>query len=272
MTKDEPMQALPHDPADALDRLLALRPDDLDGWEGAAAADLDPATRAATEALDAEFADVLALWGDAPEPTIALTAADVLALDRAVASPGPRRPVWLPVALAASLALMGVAGVLSQRPAQPDGIKGLVSAAAETRIELQVSIEHRGVETVLSAAQDGAEYGPDDWMAMRFDLRGEPSWVYLFESDGAGASLLVPSAGAELHLEPGVHPLRGGDGAELVYQPEESGHHRYLVVATDAPIDADAIIQGVMEAGRSRPDLWPRHVLAVDSFEATWRE
>jgi hypothetical protein len=84
---DDPMIDT-HDPTLALDRLLALRPEDLDGWERDVAETADD--REAEVALDALFADALSGWASADLGEPRVTA------ERVLAAEGPPAPGWPP--------------------------------------------------------------------------------------------------------------------------------------------------------------------------------
>lgn len=258
-----------HDPNLALDRLLALRPEDLDGWEAEAA--LEAEDRADEEALDALFGEVLAGWAahDLGEPDVT----GPILLERAT-PPAPPARSWLqPAALAASVALVAFATWQLQPPADT-GLKSLVTAEESSRVHLQFAVE-RTVDgrVVVEPGADGAELTNQDAIAMRLGLQGATGYLTLFEVDGtARGTVLYPLDGEPTALEAGITPLRSDAGDDLVYRPDAAGTYRYVAIVTDEPIDATLVLQDVLEAGDSRPDLWPRHVLSVDSFTASWSD
>jgi hypothetical protein len=265
-----------HDPNDALDRLLALRPEDLDGWELDAAQNAE--YRLEVEALDGLFEDVLQGWAGADLQAPDITADQILRLDRTPktlpAAPAPRRsgpPVWLaPVAIAACLVLALATWQL--RP-EPTGLKSAVTATEATRITLQFAIE-RDVDgrVIVEPGRDGARLDSHDSIAMRLNVAGTGGYVSLFEVSNNGSQKLYPLDSAPLRLDAGTRRLQSAGGDDLVYRPDAAGTYQYVAVVTDEPIDATMILQDVIEAGETRPDLWPRHVLSVDGFTATWND
>jgi hypothetical protein len=286
----------------ALDRLLALRNEDLEGWEEALAATLAPDLREAAESVDLEFEALLSSWIDAERaaPAPDITARDILALDQRVlrtteAAPAAdsevvrirrvRRPDHTAVrrqtaALVAALALVAVGSwiVAFQVPATLDlgsRTKALVTSEATTRLDLQFSVERgTGEDVVVAPGTDGASYGPDAHLAIRLDVQGEGGWLALLEVDPSGESrLLYPTDGEALRLDAGSHPLVGSGGEPLVYRPDPgvTGTRRYIALLTREPIDPMRVAPGVLSAGVDRADLWPRPVLAVDDFTVDWR-
>jgi hypothetical protein len=297
--RTQPKDGTMHDvrsPETALDRLLALRPEDLDGWEVELASELDPDLRAAAEEMDAEFDTLLSSWVDAEReiPAPAITARDILDRDARVPSPTEVAPAdsniarihrtgqdhaglrRLTAALVAALMLVAVGSwiVALQTPASLDGTsrtKEGVTAESATRLELQFSVE-RGDQVVPGSL--GAPLGLDDHIAMRMDVRGEGGWLSVFEVDGAGEpQLLYPAAGESIRLAAGSHPLVGAQGQPLVYRPDNgmTGPLRYVALLTREPIDPMRVAPGVLSAGTDRADLWPRPVLAASEFTVDWQ-
>ncbi len=265
------MTATPHD---ALDRLLALRPDDLDGWEQDLAAELPEHERAAIEAEDVAFDALLAGWAahdveaEAPEVPPALFAEPALRPRRRRA-PMRSSPAWMaPAALAASLAVVGF-GMWQLRPEPAAGLKA-VSSIEATRVDLQFGVERAGLDGMtVVPGRSGATYGGDDAIAMRIDVQGEGGWLYLIEV-GAGEPQLLYPLGEGKRVDAGTHGLRSAEGEALVYRPDAPGTYRYVALITDESVDPMFTLQGVLEAGAPRPDLWPRHVLSVDDLTLTW--
>lgn len=264
------LTATPHE---ALDRLLALRPDDLDGWEEPLADELTEAERASIEADDRALDDLLAGWAahDVEEEAAPLP----LGL---FAEPEPRRrrrargrttPAWVaPAALAASLAVVGFA-MWQLRPEPEPGLKA-VSPLESTRVDLQFGVERAGRAGVhVVPGRNGGTYGGDDALALRLQVQGEGGWLYLLEVGEAGNQLLFP-VGEGRRVDAGVHGLTSATGEALVYRPDAPGAYRYVALITDEPVDPLFTLQGVLEAGAPRPDLWPRHVLSVDDLRLTW--
>lgn len=279
---------------EALDRLLALRPEDLDGWEEEAAAAIPADRRAAEEALDAAFAGLLQDWkaagDDLPEPS--LTAADFVGLPRAsdrIEGPGapPSRhlrgglssvPTWLiPAALAASLALVAFATWqvrdFSATPTLPgDGLEGIKAVTPEiaTRVELSFSVERQlPTGVVVEPGRREAVYGPADRLALQVEVEGEGGWLYLFESGEA----LEPVW--QQRVTEGVHVLASEAGEPLVWQPDRlAGRTTYLALVSVERLEAGtaATIAGDVLAVPDRPDLWPRPVLSADAFAVDWEE
>jgi len=295
--KDEPMQDA-RTADDALERLLALRDDDLDGWEADLAAGLPHELRDAAEAVDAEFEALLEGWIDAEReaPGPQLTARDILDLDARVASPtdavpsndsdivrrrrsrpdqaGLRR---LTAALVAALMLVAVASwiLALQTPNElmpGTRTKDLVNSQSQTRLELQFSVEQGA--GLVEPGRTGASYGPDAHLAMRLDVRGDGGYLALLEVDASGEPrMLYPSGGDALRLDAGSHPLVGSGGEPLVYRPDEgvTGAMRYIALLTREPIDPLRVAPGVLSAGLDRADLWPRPVLAASDFTVDWQ-
>jgi hypothetical protein len=279
---------------EALDRLLALRPEDLDGWEEEAAAALDPELRAQEEALDAALSGLLERWIDVEQPEPAITAADFVGLPQDPVEPGefgpgvaPTRrlrlgvrsvPTWLtPAALAACLALVAFGSWQIQRhggPAVDDaiGIKA-VTPEVVTRVELNFSVERAlpgGV--VVEPGRRDATYGATDHLALEVAVQGEGGWLYLFEERGGDAAQIWPGPGAAEPVPAGVHRLTDGQ-QPVVWQPDElAGRTGYLAVVSSEqlPPDLAATIAREVLASADRPDLWPRPVLAADSFTVDW--
>ncbi len=258
-----------HDPTLALDRLLALRPEDLDGWERDVAETADD--REAEVALDALFADALSGWASADLGEPRVTAERVLAAE---GPPAPRRSTrpWLaPAAIAASVALVGLA-TWQMRPADR-GLKGLVTATEATRIHLDFAIEHTVDGRVrVEPGREDVSLDSADAIAMRLGIEGAGGWVTLHEVGAEGSTLIYPLDGRPRRIGAGTERLQGPDGEDLVYRPEEPGRFHYVALVTDEPVDTTTIVQDVLEAGETRPDLWPRHVLSIDGFTATWSD
>ena len=267
----------------ALDRLLALRPEDLDGWEQDAAAEAD--ARAEEEALDALFADVLSGWAGAdlgaPDLTgtqirrraSAAAKADAPAVQHGHPRSTRTAPAWLaPAALAASLAVLGFASWQWQ-PEDP-GLKSLVTAQEATRVHLQFAVERVvNGHAMVEPGRDGAQLDGADSINLRVGVEGGGGYISLFEVDASQRTqLLYPLDGRPQNMEAGTRRVQSADGADLVYRPDQAGTYQFIALVTDEPIDATMNLQGVLEAGESRPDLWPRHVLSVDGFTATWSE
>lgn len=274
----------------ALDRLLALRPEDLDGWEIEAAAELPDDQRVEQEALDAAFAGLLDDWksmGDDAVSEPSIRAADFVGLPRDGEADGPgvppsrnlRRglgaPSWLiPAALAACLALLAF-GTWQIRdfdaPALPgdDGIKA-VTPELTTRVELSFSVE-RSLPTgvVVEPGRREAVYGPDDRLALQVAVQGEGGWLYLFES----GEVLQPIWTAQVTA--GVHALTSPAGDPLVWQPDAlAGRTTYVALVSGQELGAEmaATIAGDVLSAADRPDVWPRPVLSVDSFTVDWED
>lgn len=266
------------DPNAALDRLLALRPEDLDGWEADAAQHAEG--RAEEEALDALFADVLSGWASADLGAPDLRGTHILRRQEP-AAPRPRRhrdrlrraPSWLaPAALAASLAIVGFA-TWNLQPEAP-GLKSGVTAQEATRVHLQFAVE-RTVDGDVRVApgRDGAQLDGFDAVALRLGIEGSGGYVSVFELDSAGRSrLLYPMDGRPLAVAAGTRRIQGASGDDLVYRPDRAGTYQFIAIVTEGPIDATMNLQGVLEAGETRPDLWPPRVLSVDGFTATWSD
>ncbi|GEM_PF-1881175 len=281
----------------AMDRLLALRDEDLDGWEAELADGLDPELRAAAEAVDAEFDALLSAWVDAERdaPAPELTARDILDLDRRIPLPTDAAPAdsdvipvrrrthadpnglrRLTAALVAALMLVAVGSwiVALQTPGTIDPgtrAKDLVTSESATRLDLQFSIE-RG-DTVTPGVV-GQTLGPDESLAMRLDVRGDGGWLSLFEVDASGEPrMLYPTSGDALRLDVGSHPLVGSGGEPVVYRPDDgvTGTLRYVALLTREPIDPMRVAPGVLSAGTDRADLWPRPVLAASEFTVDWQ-
>ena len=196
-----------------------------------------------------------------------------------------RPPRWgQAAALAAGLALLcfgtwqvqelGSSAPTETSPLAQEGWKAVTGESA-TRVSLQFSVENRSRgEALVAPGRAGQEYGADDSLILRVDLRGEPAWVYLVEQGVDGvANLLHPSAGAEWYLAAGSHSLSSKEGLPLAYRPDSvSGKTRYLAIATSTPADGAKLATEVQALGLDRPDLWPRTVRAVDSFVVGWME
>ena len=292
--RNDAMQVAGSRSEQALDRLLALRPDDLDGWEVDAVSSMPARERAAEEALDAAFAGLLDRWtsaeDDVPEPSI--TAADFAGLPRGPAAdegPGvppsrrlrggvPTAPSWLlPAALAASLALVAF-GTWQIRdfgadPGLPgDGITGVKSVTPEvaTRVELSFSVERQlPTSVVVEPGRRDGVYGPTDRLALQVAVEGEGGWLYLFEA----GEILEPVW--QERVSEGVHALTSEAGDPLVWQPDALvGRTTYLALVSVDELDASlASTVAVQVLGAlDRPDLWPRPVLSADSFAVDWED
>ncbi len=274
-------------PEQALDLLLALRPEDLE--DDLALYAMHPGDeRDAIEAQDAEFAVLLDAWADAPlrEPTF--SASDIFALAQAeVERPdssartagrvtaGSSRSWLAPVGLAAGLAI-SVLGLWALQPSGDDGAtraKSLVSDAAATRIGLEVSVERATSGRVLvTPGRQGAAYGPDEALAFRFALAGQPGWATLLEVTPEGDWSVVYPAGGPLLLQAGEHVVADARGTALVYRPDapQAGTLTYVVIVTSEPVEPSLVVPGLLSAGFDRADLWPRPVVATDAFTVTW--
>ena len=299
--EDELMDPSSRDPRVALERLLALRPEDVEGWEEEAAAQLDPESTAALRAEDDLFDGLVSSWleedfaDDCPD----LRGSDFVGLAGAP-SPLPeavplpvRRPRaansgfagWPQAAvLAAGLAFFCFAiWQLQQTPPPVTDIDPplegqrwkAVSGQSATQVELQFSVERDlgdGVHTEEGRRQ--AQYGPTDKLVLVVHLVGEGGWAYLLEQTAGGPPLLLhPSDGPGWQVEEGRHLLSSPDGNPLGYRPDAlRGRARYLVLVTSEPVDAEALASQVVELGLDQPHLWPRAVRDVDSFEVDWIE
>lgn len=289
---------------EALDLLLALRPEDLSEDEIAAVGSIPATERAAIEADDAFLAEIIGEWSETSlEPSF--TGADILAraandvplenpawdggfpkspdlvvrptlLAAAPAGPttGDSLPSWwVPVALAASVAAAMFGGWRLMAPPETSPEmrpKALVGEQQASRIALQFSVE-RGNEVL--PGRNGAVYGPGDSLAFRFDLAGEPGFVTLLEVGPDGEwNVLYPLDGGMLGLDVGVHVLSDDGGAPLVYRPDEvvAGTLDYIAVVLSEPVDPGRVVPGLLAAGLHRADLWPRPVVAVDAVSVTW--
>lgn len=291
-----------HTPEQALDLLLALRPEDLD--DDLAGLAMPPgAERGAIEAEDAAFDALLDQWASAPLPEPTFTAADIFALaderdgrasesfplptsaeverpdsdarGHGWATIGSPRPWLAPVALAAGLAISMV-GLWALQPPVDDSrsrAKSLVSDVAATRVGLQVSVERTTSGRVLvTPGRQGAAYGTDEALAFRFALDGQPGWVTLLEVTPAGDwSVVYPSDGPQ-YLEGGVHPVADAAGQALVYRPDDptAGTLTYVAIVTSEAVEPALVVPGLLSAGFDRADLWPRPVVAADAFTVTW--
>lgn len=289
---------------DALDRLLALRPDDVDSFDLEAAASVPADERAGIEADDAFLAEAIDAWAAEDLGAPSLTAADIFARaanDQASNSSsfegsrsapphaeerptstggghagpttGAAIPSWLvPVALAASLAAAAFglwrfgAPASDLEDARP---KSLVSDVAATRVALQFSVE--GPAGVLPGRNGGA-YGPNESLAFRFDVAGESGFVALLEVGEQDWSVLYPLDGGTLAVSEGAHVLSSDSGAPLVYRPDDptAGTLDYVAVVLSEPVDPARVVPGLLAAGLHRADLWPRPVVAVDAVTVTW--
>ena len=291
-------------PEQALDLLLALRPDDQD-HDDALLALIDPADRAAIEREDAAFAAMLRGWSDdLGEPSF--TGADIIALadsaggeapesfplpsstpveaerpdsDAAAAgraATGSRSSWFAPVAVAAGLAI-SVVGLWAIQ-AVPDAElgsrpKALVGEQAASRIGLQVTVERDvGGRAILTPARQGAAYGVDEALAFQLALDGASGWVTLLEVDPAGSWTVIYPGEGRMHLQPGTHAVAAVDGAPVVYRPDvaAAGTLTYVALVTSEDVEPALVVPGLLSAGFDRADLWPRPVVAVDSFTVTW--
>jgi len=155
-----------------------------------------------------------------------------------------------------------------------DGWKA-VRGEARTRVELQFSVERNGLSGMsIEPGRVGQTYGPDDALVLRVDLRGEPSWVSLFEQMPGRAPVRIhPREGAGWQVQPGLHALSSPSGKPLAYRPDRpSTGIRYFALASSNSVDAERLLGSVLDAGLDRPDLWPRPVRSVDSFVVDWIE
>jgi len=295
------MELVQQSPETGLERVLALRPADLEGWESAAASEIDADLAAQLRERDAQLADLLREWSkdfdaaDVPD----VRGSDFVGLPQGRSSVEPAalqssarrrlrrlRPSGLPqaLALAAGFAILCFGSWQVQQSSQsttsetvplPSAGWKAVSGTVSTRVALQFSVERRLQSGALvEPGRAGSSYGAADSLILRVDLRGEPAWVYLFEQTSGGPpTVLHPSAGDGWRLEEGLHALSSGDGQPLAYRPDQpAGATRYLAIATSGPVDAAGFATQVLAAGLDRPDLWPRPVRAVDSFVVDWME
>ncbi len=282
---------------EGLDRLLALRAEDLDGWEEAAASELPDDERASLEQEDAALAKLLQAWCEADEHVAepALSAADFVGLPQEEASTEPptalrptRRlhavrsapPAWLmTTALAACLVVAVFAswGLKDLEPASTEleGLKA-VTPVASTRVELQFAVERKlPTGVVTEAGRKGATYGASDHLVLRSQVTGAGGFLYLFEVPEQGAPRLIwPSGDAATPVGSGVHELRGDAGEHLVWQPDSfDGATLYAAIVTSEPSEHSSELLGsVLDQGVERSDLWPRSVLASDSFTIRWED
>jgi hypothetical protein len=261
---------------DGLDRLLALRPEDLDGWEADAADALDDGDRAGIEADDRVLSDLITIWSALEEPVPTLTAADLIGLPqepvliRRARSParhrrtrGPQRRGWMSMAaLAACVAVLGfgVWQINHLVPAPEVRFKSVVPAPS-TDLDLQFSVE---TGASVTAGRAGAIYGPADRLAMRVQVTGTGGWLYLFEAAAGQEPVRVD---AQYVASPGMVAVGGG----RLWQPDTlTGETTYLAVMTSEEVEAaNVLIAGILGAAE-RPDQWPRPVLAADWFTVHW--
>jgi len=291
---------------DALDLLLALRPEDLDADE--LAAPIDAEHRAREEEADLALAGLIDAWRAEDLGAPSFSAADILAranepvplspvsIDGSLAHSGEQErptspdmghagpttggsvPSWLvPVALAASIAAaaFGVWRMSAPTLLEEEGMrpKSLVSDVDASRVDLQFAVER--ADGTMIPGRNGAAYGPDASVAFRFDVQGEAGWVALLEVDSDGEwQMLYPMDGAPLEVEPGAHALASESGAPLVYRPDdpEAGTLEYVAVLLTEPVDPARVVPGLLSAGLHRADLWPRPVAAVDAVTVTWEQ
>lgn len=262
---------------DGLDRLLALRSEDLDGWEHDAADALDDLERGEVELQDRALRDLLTVWDSIDEPAPSLTAADLVGLPQdPVVLPVARSPVrnrrrrgasapgWrLLVALAACLAVLAFGAYQLQQNAPPKDVrfKATSPAASTAELDLQFSVESAGG---VSAGTAGATYGSGDHLALRVDVTGEGGWLYLFEATDGREPIPID---ARFVAAPGPIDIGGGK----VWQPDTlAGATTYLAVMTSEEVEAsNVLVAGILSAAE-RPDRWPRPVLAADWFAVHW--
>jgi hypothetical protein len=291
------METMRTDAHDALDRLLALRPEDCEPGDDARAAGLPAGERAAAEAQDRALGLLLDAWATHDEASLRAPAGwrpdwlSELEAQRAERRVAPRVPARLAsgFALAAALVLGFALWTQEQSTSSPSaassreglgggGLKSLPSAESATRVEVQLAIE-RGLGSapsslqVLPAARDAA-YGPGDRLVLRLDVRGEGGfgWIVELADDApeAAAVLIWPPAGSVAPLRAGLHGPTGSDGRPLSWEPERGGRLRYLGFLTSEPVDPVPVARAVAAAGVGRPDAWPRPVRAADVFAITW--
>ena len=293
--RDDAMHVSGSRETEALDRLLALRPEDLDGWEAEAAASIPAADRAAEEALDSALAGLIDGWKAAPEldvPEPSITAADFVGLPHAedlaegAGVPPSRRlrggglaaPSWLlPAAMAACLALVAFGtwqirdfGAEPELPVDGPGAFKAVTADVATRVELSFSVERQlPTGVVVEPGRREAVYGPADRLALQVAVEGQGGWLYLFEAGDSVQTVWQRPVTA------GLHPLLSDVGEPLVWQPDAlSGRTVYLALVSADELDAGlavTIARGVL-AAPDRPDLWARPVLSADSFAVDWQD
>lgn len=279
-------------PDDALDRLLALRPEDVDGWEDRLASRLPAADADRESRRDAALTTLLDRWDHGVRPRVR-SAEDILAFVSAHASepqaeespqlPDRRSaPSWaLTAGVAAALVALG-AGLSWLRP-EPDVVAPATEAArwkggplpADNRLDLLFSVEREADRrVVVEVGKTGAVYAPRDGLAIRADLRGDGGFFYLYERTAGGVQQLWPEEGESLRLAPGLHELRDTEGVPLVYRPEPgaTGEATYLALVARQPLDGETVAETLLGAGLDTPTGWPAVVIAADAFEVRWSE
>lgn len=281
----------------ALDLLLALRDEDLDGWERRAAEGVPECERRQRESLDVAFAALLDRWNEAEagSPAPEITAALFAGLPQYAEEPAEAPPVLAPArphrriprrhpssfvaaALAASLAVVVFAiWQLRAPPAPLDGgtpprvVWKSTGQETAARVALDFSVE-RDLPTgvVIEPGRRGASYGPADRLVMRYSVSGDGGWLYVLEARDGDARLIWQ---APDRVEAGTEILETSPGQAAAWQPEPlGGSATYLVVLATEPLPASALpgLAGAVLAATGRPDLWPRPVLAADSFTVDW--
>lgn len=293
------MEAIHQSPEAGLERVLALRPSDLDGWESSAALDVAEELADQIRRRDAQFTALVAEWSEdvSPGDVPNVRGSDFVGLPQGVAPPAPSRLLarrrspslrsggfFQAAALAAGFSLLCFGSWQVQQASQdvqseegvlPGAGWKAVSGAVPTQVELQFSVERQTDSGAsVEPGRAGSAYGAADSLILGVDLRGEPSWVYLLELTGSGDPVVLhPSSGPGWRVQEGLHALSSPDGQPLAYRPDEvMGTTRYLAVATSEPVQAALVASQVLASGFDRPDLWPRSVRAVDSFVVDWME
>lgn len=277
-------------PDEALDRVLALRPEDLDAAEERLARRVPETELEREAARDAQLSKLLAEW-DGAVPGVAPSVESILAHIEMRAQlapvgvevpeapvPGLRPHGWLASsAVAAALVVLGLAlGMRAQETApvaaiEPEGGRWKGGRAQDNRLELLVSVERPGADrTAVVAGRQGEVYAPTDGLVLRAELRGEGGFFYLFERSAGGLRRLWPEDGESLRLAPGLHDLRDDSGDTLVYRPDVGvvGPATYLALVTREAVEGPDVAEAVL--GAAPTGAWPATVLLADTFELRW--
>jgi len=212
---------------EACERFLAGRDraDGLDGVIDGALASLAPTGIGAGD--DLEFARIQRRLGPAP----------------------PRRRVLPGLALAATVAVAGLAGVLFSRGGHPadDGIKGTVDQAVPLRLRFLVLTPGAGGLPDIEKGVSGQEVPAAASLQFQVDL-GRPAWVTL-----ARAAPGAPEVFFERQLPAGRNVVMVAGQPAAYPLASLAGPQRFLALASDTRVEPADVARAAALGARAQP-------------------
>jgi len=242
---------------------LLARPaaDGLDGMVDASLASLAPAGEAAGTGHDIEFARIMAR-------VRAPAARGSPGPQARPAPPAPRRRAGPAVALAASVLLAGLAGLLwtkaGPRPQPWDGLKGAAAEAVPLRLRFLVLTPVAGGAPGIEKGVPGQEVPADASLQFQVEL-GRPAEVVLIRTGAGGtydvffrARLPAGRSAVSVGGQPAAYPLS-----------TLAGPQRFLALASERPIEPADVGRAAALGAAAR--LGEGQVISLDQVEVQVR-